>query len=214
MEPVWTLPLTEPVAFVANRLCLDFVNTACRRHAEPLDLIPDLASLDMWLAAAERTHGRRIDPVGAPWRAERGEASLAAARQLRAALWEWINGVLEKRPPQAGAVETLNAFLRSGPVFPQVSVSQGERTLTLHRMEGSDPWLLEIARDAADLLGVADLSLLGQCEADTCVRVFYDTTKNHTRRWCVEKCGSRVKAANYYRRKRAARQESASRKTG
>ena len=79
-------------------------------------------------------------------------------------------------------------------------------SLKKHGPGGTDPWLLEVARDAADLFCDADLSLLKQCEADTCVRVFYDTTKNHTRRWCVEKCGNRMKAASYYRRKKQTRE--------
>jgi len=196
--------LAESVAFVANRLSLDFVNTACRRYAEPLDLFGDVRALNTWLQFAEKTHGRRLDPDGAPWSAEEGEQSLARAVELRTALWEMVNAILESREPAPSAVEVLNAFLRSGPVFPRVSVSGGEFRYSLHLPSGQDPWLLEIARDAADLFCQSELTLLGQCEGATCVRVFYDTTKNHARRWCVEKCGSKVKAANYYRRKREA----------
>jgi predicted RNA-binding Zn ribbon-like protein len=67
-------------------------------------------------------------------------------------------------------------------------------------------WLAAIAQDAVDLLCNADLTSLKQCDGPTCIRFFYDTTKNHKRRWCsVEKCGSRAKAAAYYQRLRKAR---------
>jgi predicted RNA-binding Zn ribbon-like protein len=33
---------------------------------------------------------------------------------------------------------------------------------------------------------------------------FYDTTKNHTRRWCsMTGCGNRAKAAAFYERKKS-----------
>ena len=41
-------------------------------------------------------------------------------------------------------------------------------------------------------------------EGENCVRYFYDTTKNRRRRWCsMDGCGSRAKAAAYYRRRKA-----------
>jgi predicted RNA-binding Zn ribbon-like protein len=58
-----------------------------------------------------------------------------------------------------------------------------------------------VAESAAWLLADGDLGLLRRCGGEGCVLIFYDGTKNRTRRWCsMEGCGSRAKAAAYYRR--------------
>jgi predicted RNA-binding Zn ribbon-like protein len=63
--------------------------------------------------------------------------------------------------------------------------------------------LVPIAESAAWLLEHGDPSLVRRCEGPACVLLFYDTTRNRSRRWCsMEGCGSRAKAAAYYRRTR------------
>jgi predicted RNA-binding Zn ribbon-like protein len=191
----------DAVMFAGGRLCLDFVNTACERRGEPLEFLGDVEALDRWLQTAERIHGRRI--AGEPWRASDRTRSLARAVALREALAELVLAVLEARPPAHFALQEVNAAMRETPTYPQMAFDAGEYAYALHAARESDAWLGEIARDAVDLFVQGDRSLIRQCECESCVRVFYDTTKNHTRRWCVEKCGSQVKAARYYRRKRA-----------
>ena len=45
---------------------------------------------------------------------------------------------------------------------------------------------------------------LRRCAAASCVLVFFDTSRNGTRRWCsMASCGSRAKAADYYQRRTA-----------
>ena len=49
----------------------------------------------------------------------------------------------------------------------------------------------------------ADLSLVKACQNPQCVLFFYDTTKNHARRWCsMAACGNRAKVAAHYQRAR------------
>ena len=62
-------------------------------------------------------------------------------------------------------------------------------------------FLVLIAVAAADLLCHGDLSLVKKCDNPRCILYFYDTTKNHARRWCsMAGCGNRMKAAAHYRR--------------
>jgi hypothetical protein len=54
-----------------------------------------------------------------------------------------------------------------------------------------------------DLLCYADPSLVKKCEDAACVLFFYDTTKNHSRRWCsMSVCRNRMKVAAHYQRLR------------
>lgn len=184
----------DSVVFAGGRLCLDFVNTACERRGDPLEFIGDEAALNQWLAVAAGIYG------GQAWVAE-GAKSLDRAHTFRAALTRIVHAVRLGEPPVKTDLNALNAILKKHPRVWQLEHDLEGFHVAL-AAGGGDAWLGEIARDAADLLAHGDLTLLRQCECETCVRVFYDTTKNHRRRWCVEKCGSRVKAANYYRRKR------------
>lgn len=189
--------LEDAVAFAAGRLCLDFVNTACMRYAEPLDLWPDAERFRLWLRSAGREYGFEFELP-----AEGEEDSLARACELRTALWDLVEAMRNGRSPSANALKTVNAVLRANPAYPQLEFGEQGFRPVAQRLRTEDPWLAEVARDAVDLLSRGDVSLLRQCEGATCIRVFYDTSKNHKRRWCVEKCGNRVKSANYYRRKR------------
>ncbi len=61
--------------------------------------------------------------------------------------------------------------------------------------------LWPVAESACDLLCYADLTLVKKCENPICVLFFYDTTKNHSRRWCsMSVCGNRMKVAAHYQR--------------
>jgi len=187
--------------FAAGRLCLDFVNSSCMRLGKPLELLDDREALDLWLAAAGRIHGEDFPRVAGHWHAQ-DERSLARAHELRTALWKLFEGVLLGQAPDAAAMDAVNAVLMASPTYSWLDATNGQFFQSIEAVQPDDPWLDEVARDAVDFLCFGDLKLLRQCECETCVRVFYDTTKNHKRRWCVERCGSRVKAAKYYRRKR------------
>lgn len=191
------LNLDIPKLFAGGRLCLDFINTACERRGVELEFIGSGEELGQWLRMAESVTGMQLCSD----EEELTEGALSRAFELRAALRDLVYSVIEKRPPSEEALRIVNATLSAAPAYSQIGYEgQGFRESLLTDRPG-DRWLVVIAADAVDLLCHADLSLLRQCECPTCVRVFYDTTKNHKRRWCVEKCGSAPKAAAYYRRK-------------
>jgi predicted RNA-binding Zn ribbon-like protein len=58
------------------------------------------------------------------------------------------------------------------------------------------------ARQIALFLAEANLKYLHRCANTTsCTLYFYDTTKNHRRRWCsVAVCGNRHKVAEFRKR--------------
>jgi predicted RNA-binding Zn ribbon-like protein len=199
--------LDVPTLFAGGRLCLDFVNTACERRGVALELLGSSEALRNWLRLAEGVAGMPLCPGDEAWDAGYGERALPRAIGLRTALNDLVRSVLEGTPAPASALEVVNAVLRENPAYPQIADDGGGFREAVAVCHPDDRWLVEIAKDAVDLLCHSDLSLLRRCECPTCVRVFYDTTKNHRRRWCVEKCGSKPKAAAYYRRKvaRAAR---------
>ncbi len=62
-----------------------------------------------------------------------------------------------------------------------------------------------VALSALTLLTQDDLSRIKQCAGDHCGWLFFDTTKNKSRRWCeMEVCGNRAKQRRHLSRARVA----------
>ena len=111
---------------------------------------------------------------------------------------------------EQAVVARLNALLAKHPVTPYIAGSSGS---------GEDRWHMHVAdrqSSVADLLvaeslmGLATLvcdlgaTRLGVCDASGCDHVFVDTSPNHSRRYCSDRCSSRANVAAYRARQRAA----------
>ena len=60
-----------------------------------------------------------------------------------------------------------------------------------------------IALSALATLSQADLTRIKQCQGEKCGWLFFDTTKNKSRRWCeMEICGNRAKQKRHSARAR------------
>jgi len=58
---------------------------------------------------------------------------------------------------------------------------------------------------AAQLLTSPQLARVGRCANPACGWMFFDTSKNRSRRWCSMKyCGNVAKARRHYRKQRSA----------
>lgn len=179
----------------ANRLCLDFVN------AEPASFVELVA----WGRAAGALDGAEADYVLQRW-GEGSEADAAhrAALKLRAHLRTIAERLaIGNRHLPAVAIEALNNTLRSRPGFLQLE-AEGESWAERWKVPLRQPEdvLWRVARSAADMLSNDDVSLVKRCAQPGCGRFFFDTTKNHAKRFCrMETCGVRARAAAYYRRR-------------
>jgi predicted RNA-binding Zn ribbon-like protein len=193
-------------SFVGNLLCVDFVNTEVMRQGAPLDRLRDAAELLRWARAAgivDEAAGRRL-PAG--WHTSRQATRLLAdAKALRSRLRAMVEAVAAARPLPADLVAALNHALAAGASRLRLE-RRGSGYATVRDVLDPSPaaLLAPIAESAAWFLEHGDRTLLRRCENGACVRFFYDTTKNRRRRWCsMDGCGSRAKAAAYYRRRKS-----------
>ncbi len=190
------------IPLVANRLCLDFVNSDV--GGDRLATYQDLVD---WARQAGALDGAEADYVLERWSAgPDADAALDAARllrrQLRALADQLTGGSTQVAP---AVLEAINLTLRNRPGYLQVERSGGEWAgrwkVPLRR---ADDVLWRIARSAASLLTDDDLTLVRRCERSACGLFFYDTTKNHRKRFCrMAVCGASERAAAYYRRRKS-----------
>jgi CGNR zinc finger len=133
----------------------------------------------------------------------RGEADLAEllgyTPELRT-VFEW----LADRELDA-ACECANGLLRSTAVAPVLSRHDGEPWhLHFHATGGTwaKTWAGSLCTAIAGVLGSPMWDRLGVCSAPACDRVYVDTSRNGTRRFCSTSCQNRVKAAAFRERSR------------
>lgn len=192
---------------LSNLPCLDLVNTEAMENDRPVDLLSGFPDLLDWLVRAEVASEATVRSARERWggRSE-GAAAFRQAVALRGSLRQMAERLVEGKPPSDNQLETINRVLAEGPSYRRlVRKGKGFGTATVPERETAMQLLAPVAESAAWLLEHGDLSLLRRCENPRCVLYFYDTTRNGRRRWCsMAGCGSRAKAAAYYRRKRDA----------
>jgi hypothetical protein len=108
-----------------------------------------------------------------------------------------------------GVVDGLNTLLEKNPITPRIA-DHNPANLHIH--------VANRAASVADLLigesllGLATLvcdlgpDRLGVCSSAPCTNAFVDASPNRSRRYCSERCASRVNVAAYRARRRAVAQ--------
>jgi predicted RNA-binding Zn ribbon-like protein len=189
--------------FLANLLWLDFVNTEPVQDGARVELLTSFADVVGWLREAGALDEGGARRALARWeRRAAGETVLEEARALRGALRAGAERLAGGRRPGRGMLDAVNRILASRPAYARL-VAQGDRFVTRLEPVRSSPLqlLVPVAESVAWLLEHGDPALVRRCSGDDCVLFFYDTTKNHSRRWCsMDACGGRAKAGAYYRR--------------
>lgn len=105
----------------------------------------------------------------------------------------------------ADAVERVNTSLESSAIAPSLSAHDGF-ALHIHWTSPTTPFAHQVAVDL--LMGLTQtlcdhgVTRFGRCAADECDHVFYDATKNRSRRFCSDpKCASRTHTAAHRARR-------------
>lgn len=188
---------------VGNNLSVDFVNTRIAQNGAPLDLIEDFHDLTAWTIAADLLEKSQAEKLFNDWK-NRSEAkeTFERAMNFREILLEMLANLANGKPIKTKTIAAINREIQNQSGALEIRKS-GEGFEKIFRADFREPRqiLAPVASGAADLLVYANPSHIRKCENETCVLYFYDTTKNHSRRWCSMKaCGNRAKAAAFYQR--------------
>jgi predicted RNA-binding Zn ribbon-like protein len=198
-------PIPSDFRFVANLLCLDFVNTLSISNGVESDTLTSDSDVINWCIQAGIVDPEQKKSLF-PQSAKVGEQGklLNLAISFRSELLVIAAHIVTGRPIPASSIEQLNEVLRTRSGYNQLIREDEGFTRKYFTIFNEPVQLIEpIAESAAELLSEGDLSLVKKCENTACFLFFYDNTKNHARRWCsMSGCGNRAKAAAHYRRKR------------
>jgi predicted RNA-binding Zn ribbon-like protein len=116
---------------------------------------------------------------------------IALAKDLRA-----IFENLELQQIDAAA-RRINALLAKHPATPHLAKENGVWRMHHHAADVAvlPMWISICAEGLARMIGAQHTDRLGLCAASKCDRVFVDTSKNATRRFCSISCQNRTKTA-------------------
>jgi predicted RNA-binding Zn ribbon-like protein len=192
--------------FVGNYNCIDYINTKIIKDGNRVDLLEDYSDFISWLSQAHVIDSSTAEQVVIKWgNTAEGELAFEQAIEFREVLRDMVEHTGKGRHVPQPAIEAINSLLRSRPGYSEViRVRSGFEKKFYLELNKAINLIVPVAESASDLLCHADLSLIKKCENSDCILYFYDTTKNHARRWCsMNSCGNRAKAAAHYKRKRA-----------
>lgn len=166
-------------------------------------MLENFTDLVGWLAAVQVLHPAQAEEAIRRWgNTSDGQRVFEHALAFRAVLREMVKQIVAGEPVLPATIEEINQLLRYRIRYTELISGQAGFTTRSHaEFDEAVHFLTPIAEAASDLLCHADFSLIKKCENPECILYFYDTSKNHVRRWCsMSLCGNRMKAAAFYRR--------------
>jgi predicted RNA-binding Zn ribbon-like protein len=186
--------------FVGEHPAIDFANTLANPHGQPEDLLRSWPDVVSWLSKAGLTKDPSLNLSPA-----RGVEALKSVLKLRHAWKALLAQLIAGGKVSDEFLESLNSLLAEDNFHETVQrdSKQGFQLVRSYsQLHGEQLALAILAHQIADFLADANLNYLHRCaNTTTCTLYFYDTTKNHRRRWCsVAACGNRHKVAAFRER--------------
>jgi predicted RNA-binding Zn ribbon-like protein len=199
----------DSLALVGGELAFDFTNTSSGRgwptHQEHLRSARNVVD---WAR-----HAKILGPADAEWlhRAVDSDQELARrllrrALELRDNIYAIAVEVAARRPAPKAGVEALARTHAACLACAKLTPFEGRYVWSWTPRESAVEAVLgPIALSALTTLTQGDLSRIKQCQGEKCGWLFFDTTKNKSRRWCeMEICGNRAKQRRHSARIRRA----------
>jgi predicted RNA-binding Zn ribbon-like protein len=164
-----------------------------------------------------RGSGRREDRLDDPlwlrkylsrWKLGLEEAPrgrlVPALRALREAVRRLVDKYAARRPISPGDWDSLNATLGRVPVIRRVTLRGGKpEMIQVSRGDKLEAGLAAIAGSFAESVVRGDPGRIKVCRNRDCLWVFWDRSKNRSRRWCENTCGNLMKVRRFRQRRRA-----------
>jgi len=184
---------------------LAFVNTLAFDRGAALEQLPGVDDALHWLHDHELLHTDSMVALRRHFAddQEAADKRLARVHRVRAAMRELVDAAVERRPPEARALERINRVLRTPYTYELVPALDGVSLDHRHDGDPVEGALARLAESIAREVSQGDPARLRICSNDDCRWVFHDPSPSGRRRWCdMSTCGNRAKAARYRERKK------------
>lgn len=185
-------------SYYGGLLWVDFINTERLEQGQVEDMIPEFPLFERWLQ--EAGFDALPEPAGVD-----GEQALQKAAGLRRQLRKMAEELTDPAAVPGDWAAFLNGELAA--VKGHWQIADGKAVFV---PDGS--WLLRalwpVLQSAMLFWTEGDRARLKACSNHACIKYYYDTSKNGTRRWCrMETCGNRAKARRHYSKRKGESQD-------
>lgn len=178
----------------------DFINSYWRNwrtsdRSKDRDRLED----EQWLAEWLEQHALQAAAPPQP-------DELEQLKQLRGLLWGEVQQLVQGNHTNHRLLEQLNTYMSKGPAIRQVVWKQDGRAelALLPERTGWEQIMAEIAASFAAALLEKEPSRFRICDNPDCLWVYYDDTRNRSKRYCDDKaCGNLMKVRRFRARKKA-----------
>ncbi|MFC3748527.1 CGNR zinc finger domain-containing protein [Paenibacillus sp. GCM10012306] len=179
----------------------DFINSYWRDwrtgdRSKDRDMLEDQEWVERWL------HKYSLQTNALPDQAETEQL-----KQLRSHLWTAVQNIVKEQPRDPVLLEQLNHYMAPGPVTRQIAWSAEHQRYEMSLLPHYKHWdqvMAEIAASFATALFEKETSRFRICENTNCLWVYYDDTRNRSKRYCDDKaCGNLMKVRRFRARKKA-----------
>ena len=201
------------VGLLGGELCLDFANTVEPRHGyyryDYLAGYPDLVRWAGHAGALSEEEVRRLLRV-AEFRPAEAADAFEWALALRETIYQSFRAVAYGGRPVEADLNALTAAHLETLAHYRIAPTAEGFGWKLAKDDGLGRPLWRVSLSATGLLTNGELDRVKVCPAEEggCAWLFYDESKNKSRRWCsMEGCGSRAKMRRMYARRREADSE-------
>lgn len=175
--------------FDAGALCLDFAHTGGEGPYAIFETLHKPADLAEWLAEP---------PLSAALTQPVTTRHLAAAKELRQAIWDAAHAQAAHRPLPAQSIAAINWAAAAAPLVPELAAATARWASPVRATQA----LSTMAREMIELLSGPLAHRIRECASDNCPLVFVDSSRPGARRWCaMERCGNRHKLRTHRARR-------------
>ena len=197
------------VGLLGGELCLDFVNTVEPRLGDRRsDYLASYTDLVRWARHAgvltENEAERLLKETER--QLEQAQAAYKRAVSLRETVYRIFEAIARGSEPERTDLEALATAYAEAVAHSRIVTGADGFFWGWIDADHFDRITWAVAWSAAELLTSKELGRVKECphEVGGCGWLFYDASKNKSRRWCtMADCGSRAKMRRMYARRRA-----------
>lgn len=195
------------LSLLGGRPCLDFVNTLDWRGADkPVEFLHTYQDLVEWSRHAGTISAKDANTIlqRSKKRPSKQTKVLGKAIKLRETIYHIFSSLSDGRPAANKDLAAFNKFLSQTMKNSQIVRTQDGYHWDSRGEMAKLGWILNpLIRSAADLLVSDELNRVKKCGDPACGWLFFDTSRNKSRRWCnMDDCGNRAKASRFYKKKK------------
>jgi predicted RNA-binding Zn ribbon-like protein len=193
-------------------LCLDFANTAdWHASANPEEKLSAYADLVRWAAETKIVSleiAEKLIEVGEKEPVKAREI-LDEAIRIREVIYSIFSSKASGKHIRESDLSVLNDAIKEMMPNQKLSIDNGnfswEWEINSNRM---DSVLWPAVWSAAELLTSEASERVGRCADERCGWLFWDNSRNRSRRWCdMRDCGNRAKVRRHYKKSHEGKKE-------